>query len=296
MIVLIPLSFWLFSLPIDDIGPSRPSLSHSRPIRKTPLMTKEILSTRPVELPAKPQTSKPALNRSNHAQQHLDQSGESELARIIDMIDEGNWSQAEKLLKQLAATDPENELVLLELAMIQLVDKRDPHAAKPYLKKAALVKPDSHQVISELISVYGDTNSLEEGIKFLKEMPYGDSGAVNFGIGSALLSRGNAQEAIEYLERALERGVDDVESAQEEVAEAYLGSGQVDEAMQMWNSLIQSSQDPERRRELTLRKASVLKAQGNIQDSLDIMRDYILNHPDDRYAHEFMEGLKSDKG
>ena len=43
---------------------------------------------------------------------------------IVDQIDSGNWREAEQILLKVIAQDPNNEHALIELAMIQILDKK----------------------------------------------------------------------------------------------------------------------------------------------------------------------------
>ena len=89
---------------------------------------------------------------------------------IISLVDGGNWQEAERKLRDYIKANPKDEGALVEMAMIQLIDKKDPAAAKPFLEKAVASNLNNSSILSELLAVYEETNTVEDGILFLKSL------------------------------------------------------------------------------------------------------------------------------
>ena len=55
-------------------------------------------------------------------------NADEKLAQIVSLVDGGQWQQAELALQELLTQNPRHEMALVEMAMLQLIDKRDPEA------------------------------------------------------------------------------------------------------------------------------------------------------------------------
>jgi len=76
------------------------------------------------------------------------------LAEAKRMIYDGNWAGAESKLLALIAASPNNAGALKELALVNLIEKKDPVAAVPFIKRFLKLNPNNDYMISELISAY----------------------------------------------------------------------------------------------------------------------------------------------
>lgn len=166
--------------------------------------------------------------------------GDAEVQKAIDLIDKGNVNEAVAALEAIVKRDPGNETALVELAMINLLDLKQPEQAINYLQKVAEVNPKNQVVMSELVSLYEEENRLDEGLAFLGELHQKDPANtpdIAYGIGEILTMSGRDGEAIPYLERATtsqENGV----RAHRELADAYARAGEVDRAIGAYDKAI----------------------------------------------------------
>ena len=178
---------------------------------------------------------------------------------IVSLVDTGDWKAAESELLKYLKAHPKDEGALVELAMIQLIDKKDSKAAMPYLERAAAVNPQNESILNELLVLYQETDSLGAGLKFLKSLPKEDlSGVLDYSIGSTLNASGKSEEAIEYLYRSLDGDRVDQVLAKEELADAFLDTGRVDEALHMFGELMEQVGSQDKRRTLTVKSATAL--------------------------------------
>ncbi len=166
--------------------------------------------------------------------------GDAEVQKAIDLIDKGNINDAVAALEAIVKRDPKNETALVELAMINLLDLKQPEQAINYLQKVAEVNPKNQVVMSELVSLYEEENRLDEGLTFLSELHQKDPANtpdIAYGIGEILTMSGRDGEAIPYLERATtsqENGV----RAHRELADAYARAGEGDRAIGAYDKAI----------------------------------------------------------
>ena len=72
----------------------------------------------------------------------------------LQEIDKGNWQSGEKSLLKILAQDDENIEALRELAMLNLLDKKNPMAAKDYFQRAFSLDPNDTGVMNELLRLY----------------------------------------------------------------------------------------------------------------------------------------------
>lgn len=89
--------------------------------------------------PAPPPVYSPASLSSSRDREIATKPPTTELQRAMELVDQGHWEQAEPILLAELERDPKNEGVLLELAMIQILDKHEPQSAQPYLESAIRV-------------------------------------------------------------------------------------------------------------------------------------------------------------
>ncbi len=216
---------------------------------------------------------------------------------IVNLVDTGNWQLAEQKLLEVLAQNPNLESALIELAMIQILDKKDALAAKPYLERAVQLNPNNDSVIEELIAIYQDSHQVEAGLTFFKELAFSDlreNGAIDYGIASSLQNLGHSSEAIEYYHRASEQPGVDPEKLQHEMVDAYIDAGEPHEAIALLEEL--STHDDmsyENQREIRIKLASVYLSQGDQEEALVIMGDWVQEHPRDDFAAQIYAELSS---
>ncbi|SMF25110.1 tetratricopeptide repeat protein [Pseudobacteriovorax antillogorgiicola] len=214
---------------------------------------------------------------------------------IVSTVDQGQWQVAEAMLLEYLKLHPNDEQALVEMAMIQLIDKRDSLAAKPYLEKVALGNPNNESVINELLTIYEETNTYQEGLAFLKSIPNEkrNSGIVDYGIGSALVGHGDSEGAVEYLYRALDQGGVERATVQETLADAFLDAGRVDEAIQGYIELLDQGGSTERQRALNVKVVTAYLDRGDQDLAVETVREWLREHPQDEFMNDLFKDISS---
>ena len=159
-----------------------------------------------------------------------------DLDSIIELIDSGAWQKAETLLNRRLKEVPGDIEALVELAMIQILDKKDPNAAIKLLEEVIRLDPSNQSVMTELIALYEDTMQMENGMRFLLEASTAlttESAAIDYGLGRSLIKLGRADEAIVYFERILSNGSDEIDRflIEQDLITAYIDSEQYYQAI-----------------------------------------------------------------
>ena len=81
-------------------------------------------------------------------------STEGKLKYAVEMVDNGDTDNAAEVLEQILYEEPENIRALLELSLIELLDRARPAAALPYLIKALKAEPSNDYLLSEVADIY----------------------------------------------------------------------------------------------------------------------------------------------
>lgn len=182
-------------------------------------------------------------------------SMDPDVLKAIALIDNGQVNEAVAALEAIVKKDPKNEQALVELAMIHLLDMKDPEQAIGYLQKAVVVAPANQVVMSELVSLYDEQQRLEDGVAFLQDVEKQNPGSpdVAYGLGQMLSLAGRDAESIPYLERAAQQG--DPIRAYRDLAEAYSRTGDSERAVDSYDKSLQSME-----KELESKRAQGLPA------------------------------------
>jgi tetratricopeptide (TPR) repeat protein len=168
-----------------------------------------------------------------------------EVQAAIDMIDNGDIQAAVVKLEEILKKDPKNEQALVEMAMIQLLDLKQPGKAIDYLQRVVDVNPSNRIVMNELVSLYEEEGRSDEGLAYMQSIAEAnpESGELAYGIGQMLAMQGRDEEAIPHLEKASRNDADNFR-AQKELAEAYSRAGQSDKSIQAYKqALARQDQD-----------------------------------------------------
>lgn len=161
---------------------------------------------------------------------------DADITRAISLIDGGNIQEAMAVLDGVLKKDPRNEQALVELAMINLLDLKQPDAALGYLQRVVEVNPRNQIVMSEMVSLFEEQGRVDEGITFMAEIlqKNPESTELAFGIGQMLTMQGRDSDAIQYLEKAASSGDNSVR-ANRELGEAYGRTGDHEKAIDAYN-------------------------------------------------------------
>lgn len=281
-------------MEIDEVAPPV-GIKSQAPVSSKPLPAPKATSPAPTK-EAVSKVHKEALNpppvkkRSRIVREMPPPS----MAQIRSLVDGGQWQEAEEKLLKLLSKNPEDEEILLELAMIQIIDNKDPDAAKPYLERALAVNVQNETVLGELISIYEETESLGEGIEFLKSLAAEGqtSGPLSFGIGTSLLNVGRAEEAIDYLERASEQGGVQAGLVTEDLADAYLAARRIEDANALFTDLIEQGATHEDLKGFTLKIAFAHLENGDRGRAEEVLESWLKRHPDDLTAKNILKDFR----
>lgn len=164
---------------------------------------------------------------------------DDEINRAISLIDNGSVQEAISVLDGILKKDPRNEQALVELAMINLLDLKQPEAAMGYLQRVVEVNPRNQIVMSELVSLFEEQGRVDDGIAFMSDVfqKNPESTELAFGIGQMLSLQGRDADAIQYLEKAAS-SPDNYVRANRELGEAYSRSGDPEKAIEAYNRAI----------------------------------------------------------
>lgn len=172
--------------------------------------------------------------------QYLGQEGyDPDVEKAIGLIDAGNTTAAVALLEEVLKKDPKNEQALVELAMVHLLDLKQPEAATGYLQRVVEVNPGNQIVLSELVSLYEEQGKIDQGLAFMTDIfaKNPESPDLSYGIGQMLTLQGRDQDAIGYFEKATQSSSNQVR-AYRDLGEAYSRSGDPDRAIGAYDQAI----------------------------------------------------------
>ncbi len=217
----------------------------------------------------------------------------TDLQRAMQLIDAGQWREAESILLDILAKDPRDEGALVEMAMLLLIDKHDSRAAQPYLERALEVNPDNEAAVQELLGVYEETRNWEQGLAFLRSMQDDPrkSGYVDYGIGSALVSMGRPAEAVGPLQKAVyEYGYKEY-TARQGLAEALVDAGRVDEGIREYQQIIDGPYKPNQVRVAKIRIASALIEKQQFAEARRILQPLQDSDPKDEWVAALLRDI-----
>jgi tetratricopeptide (TPR) repeat protein len=217
----------------------------------------------------------------------------SELQTAMQLIDSGQWREAENILLGILQKDPRDEGALVEMAMLLMIDKQDSRAAQPYLERALEVNPDNEAAVQELLGVYEETRNWEQGLAFLRSMQDDPrkTGYVDYGIGSALMSMGRPAEAVASLQKAVyEYGYKEY-TARQGLAEALVDAGRVDEGIREYQQIIDGPYKPNQVRVAKIRIASALIEKQQFAEARRILQPLQDSDPRDEWVAALMRDI-----
>ena len=304
LIVLVACAYWLFpeiAVRFRNQAPVELSLTRTElpkkkmaPLASPPVNIALVKSNDPIQKP------KMRPRRSPKPKESMVQADEGEsqerLDQAVNLVDSGNWAEALVVLDDLLKKDPGNHDALVELAMIHLIDRKDPSAAIPFMEKAIQAEPGKEDIVTELLSAQEEMGQPEEALKFLKQMAqeHPDSEAINFGMAQALLSNGQKEDAIDYLQRSIDsRDGYEKDELMEQMADTLAETGQGDQAIEVYRRSIErhasyldtSPDDAEYVKEryigLRLKYASALIRSGYSDDAESVIKELEGEIPDD---------------
>ncbi|MBI2602996.1 MAG: tetratricopeptide repeat protein [Deltaproteobacteria bacterium] len=155
---------------------------------------------------------------------------EEMLNQATELINKGSPLEAKRLLEQIVKDHPDHDAAITELALIHLLDLKDPATAQGLLEKAAGINPDNRIALGELVEIYSEVDQ-GKGFTFLRNLqeqnPYNPNVAQALG---QLFLEDQPAAAAPYLESAVRNGNT---SALPELAEAYTAAGNYPKAIEV---------------------------------------------------------------
>lgn len=184
-----------------------------------------------------------AADKAGEPVQLADGEEDPDVQKAINLVDGGNVTDALTLLEGVLKRDPKNEQALVEMAMIQLLDLKQPEQAVGYLQRVMEVNPENLVVMTELVSLYEEQGRVDEGLNFLMgvQASHPSSPELSHGVGQMLTLAGRDQEAIAYYEKATQ-SADYHVRAQRDLAEAYSRTGEPEKAIDSYSKAIASQE------------------------------------------------------
>ncbi len=229
------------------------------------------------------------------------------LADAKRLIGEGRWQDAEPMLAEILKSEPGNADALIEMAMINLLDKRDNDQALPFMKRAIEADSENENMISELLTIYDEKGQAEEALDFFRKLNQAqpDSKAAEYGLAQALLRTGKKSEAVEHLQKSLEfREGWDKDETQEQLGDTYADLGMPDQALDAWREVIDRQkahteaipEDKDYLREqnngLRIKYAAQLIELGRFDEADSMIRELERDMPGDEYIVSLRKTLR----
>lgn len=233
-------------------------------------------------------------------------SGSSGIEKAVSLVDSGKWQEAEKMLLEILKDDPRNESALVELTMINLLDKKNPDAALPYLEKSLKVNAENESLISELLIIFDEKGTPDKAVDFLKQLAaeQGENPSIDYGMAQALLRSGRQAEAVDYLEKSVEhREGWDKDEVLEQLGDTYADLGMPDQALDSWRRSMERQRRhidsfPEDREYMMeqytgtrLKYASALMEAGRFDEVDNILTELEKDLPDDEWIASLRRSL-----
>ena len=239
-----------------------------------------------------------ASSNKNAASSASAQKEKVDLQKVMQMIDSGQWREAELMLQEILQKDPRDEGALVEMAMLQLIDKHDSRAAQPFLERTLEVNADNEAALQEILGVYEETRNWDQGLAFLRSLPAEarKTGYVDYGIGSALMSMGRPAEAVASLQKAVyDYGYREY-TAREGLAEALVDAGRIDEGIREYQNISEGSYKPNQIRISRIRIASALMEKQQFTEARSILKPLQEADPRDEWVASLLRELESKDG
>ncbi len=234
-------------------------------------------------------TSSP-MNRSRTRASDSGAAASESVLNARALVDQNRWSEAEKVLTAYLKQNPQSEAALIEMAMIQMLDKQDSAAARPYLEQALTINTQNEVVVHELLRIYQDGRSWEEGLNFMRSLP-NDSPYVSFGVGSILLELNRPVEAAEVLHRTVYEAGYQAYDVRETLAESMWSAGRGDEALEEFAAVIDGPYKPAQLRAAKIRMASLLMERGQTEEARGMLQGLQEADPNDEWVAYLMGQL-----
>ncbi len=175
-----------------------------------------------------------------------------QVQKAIALVDQGKVADAMKVLDEVLAKDPRNEQALVEMAMIHLLDLKQPDSAMGYMQKVVEINPTNQIVLNELVSLYSEQGRVDDGLNYLMDLAEKKPGSsdLSYSIGQMMSLSGREQDAIPYMEKAAQSPLHQTRAFRD-LGETYSHMGDVDKSLEFYDKAIASQE-----REISERNAA----------------------------------------
>lgn len=231
--------------------------------------------------------------------------------KAIELVDQGKVSEATKLLEDVLGRDPKNEQALVEMAMINLLDLKQPDVALGYLQKVVEINPTNQIVLNELVSLYQEQGRVDDGLNYLMDLSEKKPGSsdLTYSIGQMLSLSGREQEAVPYIEKAAQSPVHQTR-AYRDLAETYSHLGDAEKAIEFYDKAIASQEKDiserssagtpvtyaaERLGYMKTDKARVLIQKGDYDAAQNLLNDVRAQLPNDPNVAQLLDAVRAKK-
>ena len=219
---------------------------------------------------------------------------ENVLQSVKESLDQDNWQQAEANLSEFLKGNPDHIPALVEMAMIQILDKSDSAAARPYYEKAVSLNPDSVTIIDELLNVYIENHSLESGLDFLKGLrsEQNDSYALDYGVAHTLYRLGKYEESVEFYTKVLETSGEKTSHSRMELANSYIAIGWESDAIYLLEEAMTDNIPYEEMRDIQIKLAKAYFSQEEYDKGYQLMVQWNQKYPEDKSVEKVLSDMK----
>lgn len=267
------LVLWYLSEPEERLGRAYQSVEEDEP---TPHQ-----STSPSRSPAERSTPR---SEPVPAEKIAEQPSFADaLDEAINLKDAGAIDESMALLNKMQESDPNNEHLLLERAMLASREKDDPQMAKELLEKILLQNPNHLTAADELYYSYQRLQDVEGGIAAMKNLKEnasaGEKAGVDFVLGRLLLESGQVEEGQALLEQAAAAESTNSPFLKEQLAHAYGRTGDYEKARSAWEELAREEIPSYASLNAKTKMAEILEAEGKFDEARKSLQDLLAIDP-----------------
>jgi len=233
----------------------------------------------------------------------LDISADDQIQSVIDLVDGGQWEEAEQMLLDILKNDPDNEMALVEIAMIQLIDRKDSNSAFPYVRRAITINPDNEGMIMELVNISEELGNANQIIDFINELDesQGSNGALEQAKAMILQNMGQPDDALASLNQAVEKS-EYKDEIYERIGDLHIENENPQAAIEAYLGAIENIQnaaeDPEfsaGANSIKLKLAESYIRIGQWDNAISILEQQLSMTPEDDWIADLLQAAKQGK-
>ncbi|MBF0205459.1 MAG: hypothetical protein HQK53_01085 [Oligoflexia bacterium] len=224
----------------------------------------------------------------------------------LNKSEDGNWEEAYSILQKILEIDPRNENVLVQFAMITLVNKNDAAAALSIMEKIIKLNPKNDTVLDQMTITYNELGKSQEGIILFKSILDEDASPnVERALARLILLQDPSENSVSDLQALVDSGEFKSPVVFEELGDYYIEKGNADKAMENYKKSL-NMQDTLQKNNmasntLNLNERSSLKILGYVssliqygryRDADDFLNKLDVKMPGDQWIREFRKEIR----